>query len=190
MTIYLSQITQASFKMIKPVVFCLSILMIPSFLQAQEKDAYDKKYEWKTRQEILYGVYIPKDVNEALLQLNKLIDEESKAKFKSLPEAEVNSKLFFSLGRWITYNWSLYDGSRLAVYMQNMGIYHPDDMAGFIITVYHRSLNQKPLEIKQLMKFYQEKNQKEKEKRQKRGTILFEEKRQLEKPEEGKNGGN
>ena len=72
------------------------------------------------------------------LVLNKLTDAESKTKFKSMPEEEAVSKLFFSLGRWISYNWSFHDGSRLAVNLQKMGIYRPEDMSRFIMILFHR----------------------------------------------------
>lgn len=169
----------------KLAITAFLFFLLPHICEAQEKDQYDKKYDWRIRQEVLYGVYIPKDVGEAILQLNKLTDEESKNKFKAIPEEQVTEKLFFSLGRWITHNWGLFEGSRLSVYMQGIGVHHPDDMARFIITAYHRSLNKKPLEIKQLIEFYQEKAKKRKEERMKRGTILHEETRQREKPEGG-----
>jgi hypothetical protein len=147
-------------------------------LRAQQvKDAFEKNYEWRIRQEYLYEVYIPKDVPDAFTQLNRLIEEPSKAKFKTMTEEEAAKKLFFSLGRWITHNWGLYEGSRLSYHIQQMGIHHPDDMTRFIIIAYHRSLTQKPLEIKELIKKFQEKETLEKETRAKRGTILYEEKR-------------
>jgi hypothetical protein len=150
-------------------------------------DPYQDKYEWRIRQEVLYGVYIPKDVNEVLLQMNKLVDEPSKAKFKQLTEEEATHKLFFSLGRWMTHNWGLYEGSRLSVHLQSLGIHHPDDMVRFLVMIFHRSLNRKPLEIKALIKFYQEKNEQNKQERLRKGTILHEEKRKATKPAGEKN---
>ncbi|MEK7253881.1 MAG: hypothetical protein AAB316_03995, partial [Bacteroidota bacterium] len=51
-------------------------LILPAFLFSQEveENLSDPGYEWRIRQEILFNVYIPKDVNEAFAQLNKLID--------------------------------------------------------------------------------------------------------------------
>ena len=45
-----------------------------------------EKYEWRLRQDVLYGTYIPKDVNEVLLELNKKID----AKIKELGGGQQN----------------------------------------------------------------------------------------------------
>lgn len=163
------------------VLFSLTLL-------SQTTDPYEKKYQWRIKQEVLYGVYIPKDINDALLQLNKLIDKESKSKFKSMPEEQAVHKLFFSFGRWMTHNWSLYDGSRLSVYLQNMGIHHPDDMVRFIIRVYHRSLNKKDLGIKELLEEIQDREAARKAERRKKGVIIYEEKRKVKKEETDKNG--
>ncbi|HFA47836.1 MAG TPA: hypothetical protein ENJ95_02320 [Bacteroidetes bacterium] len=164
------------------------ISAIPVLCISQEEDPYQKKYEYRIRQQVLYGVYIPKDVTEALVQLNKLTDEESKAKLKTMSEKDVVDKLFFSFGRWMTYNWSFYEGSRLSVNLRSMGIYDPDDMARFLMIVFHRSLNKKPLEIKELLKGFHGKEKNAKAERRKKGTVIYEEKRQREKPPEGGNG--
>lgn len=163
------------------MLFLLSI----SICEAQEKDEYDEKYDWRIRQEVLYGTYIPRDVSDAIIRLNQLTDEESKKKYMSIPEEQVTHALFFSLGRWITHNWGLFEGSRLSVSMQAMGIHHPDDMARFIMVVFHRSLLKEPLEIKELVELFEEKNQKEKEERLKSGTIIHEETRKVDKPAGG-----
>ena len=173
-------------------------LIIPLFLciantmQSQTTDTIPgrsekEKYDWRLRQSVLYGTYIPKDVNEVLLELNKKIDSKSKAKFAAVSENEAATKLFFSLGRWMTYNWSLYEGSRLSKYMQDLGIHHPDDMVRFFIIVYHRSLTKQPLEVKELVAKFTEKEAEEKRKRLEKGTILHEEKKKVDKPSDNKN---
>jgi hypothetical protein len=164
-------------------IFCLLFLVMPTLLTAQQKnnkDPYQEKYEWRLRQEVLYGTYIPKDVNDVFMELNKKIDQPSKNKFKSLPEEQATSKLFFSLGRWMTHNWGLYEGSRLSKHLQDFGIYHPDDMVRFLIIAYHRSLNQKPLQIKELLETFHKKNEAMHEQRIQDGTIIFEQKQKLD----------
>ncbi len=161
----------------------LILLTLPVALCAQKeqpKDPYQEKYEWRLRQEVLYGSYIPKDVNEVFVELNKKMDQASKNKFKSMPEAVAATKLFFSLGRWMTHNWGLYEGSRLSKYMQDMGVFHPDDMVRFLIIAYHRSINQKPLEIKSLLKVFHEKNAAQQEQRINDGTIIFEQTKKVD----------
>ncbi|MCF8244790.1 MAG: hypothetical protein K9J37_09815 [Saprospiraceae bacterium] len=146
-----------------------------------------EKYNWRLRQSVLYGTYIPKDVNEVMLELNKKIDAKSKAKLAAVSEDEAATKLFFSLGRWMTHNWSLFEGSRLSKYMQDLGIHHPDDMVRFFIIVYHRSLTKQPMEVKELVVKFNDKEEAEKQERLKNGTILHEEKKKLDKPNDSKN---
>ncbi len=147
----------------------------------------EEKYAWRLRQEVLYGTYIPKDVNEVILELNKKIDAKSKAKLVAVTEDEAATKLFFSLGRWMTHNWSLFEGSRLSKYMKDAGIHHPDNMVRFFIIVYHRSLSKKPLEVKELFAKYTAIEEEEKKKRMEGGTILHQEKKKVDKPNNVKN---
>ncbi len=111
------------------------------------------------------------------VELNKKTAQESRQALKNAGEEEAARKLHFSLGRWIIYNWGFYEGSRLSHYLKGLGVSHPDDQAKFIITTYHRYLNNVPLAVKDLADFYREKRQKILEERKKKGTILYEEKR-------------
>lgn len=61
-------------------------------------------------------------------------------------------------------NWGLWSGSRLAKYFNEMGIFHPDDMSGIILTSFHRHLNGKDLQLDQQIKYYQEYWEREKKK--------------------------
>ena len=150
----------------------------------ENKEEYEQAYQKRITQEYLFEVYIPADLTDAFIQLNKLIDEPSKLKFKSLEEEEAANRLFFSLGRWIMHNWGFYGGSRLSHFLRELGISHPEDMARFIIITYHRNLNRKPLDVKPLLERFQAERKKEVEERRKEGTILSEETRKV-----GKGGG-
>ena len=102
-----------------------------------------------------------------------------------MTEHEAASKLLFN---WIIHNWGLYDGSRLTKYMNELGIFDPDDMAGFLIIAYHRSLNKKPLEIKELVKTFQDKAAQRKKERMERGKVIFEKTEKRDTPPPAKNG--
>ncbi len=159
--------------------------LLPTSLSAQkppENDAeFEKAYKRRIRQEQLFGVYIPKDLTQAFIELNRKIDKESQAKFKAIPELEAERKLFFSLGRWIIHNWGFYGGSRLSEYMKTQfDVHHPEDMASFIIIAYHRNLKREPLNIKQLVEYFAEKKAKEKAAQQAKGKVIFEETRKRE----------
>ena len=144
-------------------------------------DPYEAAYQKRIKKERIFGVYIPKDLTECFIELNKKIDDADKAKFKSRSEEEVAKKLHFSLGRWMIHNWSFYEGSRLSVFLKNLGISYPDDMARFIIITYHRNLNKKPLKVKEMVEFYKEKAKKEQEERKKSSKIIHEETRKRQK---------
>ncbi len=143
-------------------------------------DQYEQEYQERIRKEYLFypPVYIPKDLTDAFIQLNKLIDAASRQKFKAMPEASVQSKLYFSFGRWITQNWGFYGGSRLSHFLKNLGVHHPEDMAAFIMITYHRNLNKKPLDVKELITSFQSKRDKEWNDQRIRGTVIHEETRQ------------
>jgi len=144
------------------------------------EEQFQKNYEKRIKKERLYGVYIPKDLPDAFVQLNKLTPREAKANFKNVPEEVAVKKLHFSLGRWIIHNWGFYEGSRLSHHLKKVGVSHPDDQARVIITTYHRYLNKQPLESKKVAEFYAEKRRKELEERKKKGSVLSKEVRKKE----------
>ncbi len=118
------------------------------------KAEYEKAYKRRIAQEYLNGVYIPKNLTDVFYHLNKLTQEEDIKKFKAATEEEVEVKLFPSLGRWMIHNWGFYSGSRLSHYLKSVGLTHPEDMARFLMVTYHRSLNDKPLDVKPLVLGY------------------------------------
>ncbi len=167
------------------LLFCFSLLMT-DVITAQigppnNEEEFRKMYQRRIQREVLYGVYIPKDLADAFNQLNKKIDKESKQKFKNTPEEDASRKLHFSLGRWMIVNWSFYEGSRLSHYLRKLGASHPDDMVQLVIRTYHRYLNKKPLEVKSLVESYQKKRKDEiLEKRKSAETISIEKKKREE----------
>jgi hypothetical protein len=174
-------------------VFQLAYAQPPGTVSAQlkarqEEDAqnsFEDDYDYRVRQQQLYGVYIPKDLADAFQQLNQKTDAESRRKFAGMSEEDARHKLHFSLGRWIIHNWGFYGGSRLTKYLNDIGIFNPDDMARFIILTYHRELNDKPLGVKELVEDFKAVRAAEKEKRLQEATILYEETRK--RPEKENN---
>ncbi len=142
---------------------------------------FEKNYAWRIRQERLDGVYIPRDLVNSFEELNRLIDAGAKQKFKEAPEEEAFHKLYFSLGRWIIQKWGFYEGSRLSHYLRNLGVFHPEDMAKVVIVSYHRYLNKTPLELKAQITAIQEQRKKEHEERIKKGTVISEQRKKIER---------
>ena len=139
-----------------------------------QKDLYQKEYEERIRKTDLNGVYIPKDLFDAMEQLDKLIDEPSKAKFKQVSEEEAVRKLYFSLGRWIWVNWSLLDGSRLSEYFREYGLHHGEDIATLIIRSYHRKINGKDIAFREQIDALKAKYEAEKERLHQRSKATLE----------------
>lgn len=141
----------------------LFLILLPTTLPAQfsgppnNAEEYEEQYRWRIRQTRLQGVYIPKDLPDALQELTRLSDESSRTSFKLAPEADIYRELFHGLGRWIRKNWGFNGGSRLTEALKPLGISHPDDLAQLIVVVWHRELNGKPHELRTLVETIQEK---------------------------------
>lgn len=163
---------------------CLAVVGSQTALSAQQQPAlpnneqeFEQQYQERIKKEILNGVYIPKNLDDAIAQLNKLISPDSKVKIKAIPEDSVCMYLHGRLGQWMILNWGFYGGSRLSHYLRSAGVTYPDDMADFLILAYHRHLNGKPVNIKELVILFKEKRKKAFEAEKKTRTILHTEKR-------------
>lgn len=152
---------------------------------ANNEQEFEKQYQERIRKDKLNGVYIPKNLDDALLQLDKLISAESKQKILAIPEDSVCMALHNRLGQWMITNWGFYGGSRISHYLRSAGITYPDDMADFLIMAFHRKLNGKPVGIKELAIAFREKRKKDWEKEKKEGKVIHEEKRKKTPPKTG-----
>ncbi|MEJ8802283.1 DUF6794 domain-containing protein [Pontibacter sp. H249] len=110
------------------------------------------------------GVYIPKNLEESLKQIDTFWNDSTKQEVAEWTEDELIGKALHGFGTWIRNNWGLWGGSRLSEYFHKMGVHHPDDMSGIILTSYHRKITGKPLEVQaqvQHIKQYWKKAEKE-----------------------------
>lgn len=114
-------------------------------------------YQENIKKDYINDVYIPIDLEDAYVELDRLASPEAIARFKSAPEKAVAEKLHFGLGKWIMVNWNLYEGSRYSHFLRGMGISHPDDMVQFTIVSFYRFKNGTPLELEKRAKEYQTK---------------------------------
>ena len=118
-------------------------------------------------------VYIPKDLNDCFVELEKMLSPELLKEMKSGKEEHMII-YHMSLGIWMRNNWGFWGGSRLSRYFNSIGIRHPDDMSGIIFTSFWRHLNNKPIDLSEQVKYYQdywkklEKEQKAEEEKEKR----------------------
>lgn len=149
---------------------------------ANNEQEFEKQYQTRIKMDKLNNVYIPKNLDDALLQLEKLTSPESRIKFRSIPEDSVCLYMHNRLGQWIILNWGFYGGSRLSHYLRSAGITYPDDMADFLILAYHRKLHDKPVGIKELAITFREKRKKAFEAEKKKGKVIHEETRKKNRP--------
>lgn len=161
---------------------------IPYLLSAQQYTPpandreFERQYQERIAKDRLNGIYIPRNLDDALAQLDKLSSPESKKVFMSIPEDSVCAYMHNRLGQWMIVNWSFYEGSRLSNYLRSAGVSYPDDMADFLILAFHRHLHQQPVTIKEFAVYFKEKRKADWEKERREGKVLKEEVRQLPKP--------
>ena len=107
----------------------------------------DKQVKWVSSYyalvdaDTIKGVYIPKNIEDCFLTLNRILDMETIETIKSLPHRDSTNHLHFSLGMYLRNNWGLWGGSRLSHYFETRGVQHPDSMSGLIIEYYYDWLN-------------------------------------------------
>lgn len=98
--------------------------------------------------------YIPKNLNEAISQLDILSTGKDKKDIFDMTEEEYTVSSHFSTGLWIRNGWGLWSGKELAKYFNKIGIFHPDDMSGIILCCYYRHLHNQDYKLVEQIKTY------------------------------------
>lgn len=116
-------------------------------LARQEKQQVEIKerqeYARRLTLETINNVYIPKNLEDCFLQLDKLLSEIDKKEMQALPKRDNMIQYHLGLGMWIRNNWGLWGGSRLQKYFNDRGITHPDEMSSIILEYYYDWLSGK-----------------------------------------------
>ncbi|MEL6973488.1 MAG: DUF6794 domain-containing protein, partial [Bacteroidota bacterium] len=178
-----------------PVAFVAVLLLTGQVGYSQSQPAateeqHEQSYDWRVRQEMLYGVYIPRDLGEVFTQLNRLSEADDRANFRMLNERDAATKPFFGLGRWMSHNWGFYGGSRLTAYLNQLNLFHPDDMTRFLLIMYHRHLNKNPLDPQPVVEgLLTARKEYEQNRLLENGEVLQETTRQLAVPPQSAAGG-
>ena len=141
--------------MIKNLIISGIFLICAEITFAQNTaEEYLKNYENRIKQERINDVYIPKDLKDAMRELDRLTNKKAAAKLKTSPEDTIASKLHFSLGRWMQLHWGLEEGSRLSHYLKSKGLTYPDDMMDFLIRCWYRHINNLSIDDHKLIQKY------------------------------------
>ncbi len=174
-------------------LFCLAVFsywaMSPAFSQkepyrpADTEEEFQRRYQERIKKDQLNGVYIPKNLDEAIAELYKWTDESQRQRIRALPEDSVCMRLHSKLGQRMIFDWSFYEGSRLSHYLRSAGVTYPDDMADFLLLAFHRRLNNRPIEVRQLATYFKDKRKKEWQERLKKGEVIHQEVRKRPRPD-------
>ena len=103
----------------------------------QERIKQRQEFERRLTLESINGVYIPANLGECFVELDKQLSEIDKNEMTAMPHRDNMIIYHHGLGTWIRNNWGLWGGSRLQKYFTARGITHPDDMSGVILDYYH-----------------------------------------------------
>ncbi len=99
--------------------------------------------------------FIPEDLDGCISELLRTVGSDEIEKFKN--GAEKDTVIYhFGTGMAMRNNWGLWAGSRLAKWFNSIGINHPYDMSGIIMTSLWRHLNGQSLGLDEQVKYYQE----------------------------------
>ncbi|TKC09685.1 DUF6794 domain-containing protein [Pedobacter frigoris] len=125
-----------------------------SYKQQERKLEAENAIRYST--DSLNGVYIPKDLEECFLQINSFWPDSTRNNVRQWAEDIFGARAHLGFGMWVRNNWGLWGGSRLSAYFNNLGIDHPDEMSGVILTSYHRKLNNKSIDLQQQLEAIRE----------------------------------
>lgn len=96
---------------------------------------------------------VPANLEECFAALEKMLKKEDLEALRKGTERDMY-KHHLGLGMGLRNSWGLWGGSPLAQYFGGLGIHHPDDMSGIILTSFWRHLNGKPLELEAQVAYY------------------------------------
>lgn len=102
-----------------------------------EREAYKKQIVADS----LNGLYIPKNIEECFIELNKILKAKDIETIKNLENRSKTISYHDGFGMWLRNNWGLWGGSRLQQYLIGKGLRHPDDMSAIILEFYYDWLN-------------------------------------------------
>lgn len=114
------------------------------------QDSTDK---FNSTAEYINGIYIPNDLNDAIIALDSFLDDDYKQKinsYKTVDDLAFNEK--FRLGTRISRRWELWGSSRIAIFFKENGINLYKKMSLIILVAYYYDLNNKPVNIYEIIK--------------------------------------
>lgn len=96
-----------------------------------------QEYQENSTKDTINGVYIPLDLHDCFLQLDKVLMIEQRNQINNLPDKDATRELHNTIGKWIRDNWELWRGSRLLTWFKSKKVAHPDRISAFILKYYY-----------------------------------------------------
>ena len=126
---------------IRLLVFIAVFFSAIANLSAQTKKV-EKYGDVYSLSEKISGVYIPKDMEDAMRELDGILSDEEKSRLK---EVGSGIELHFGLGMWLRNNWGLWVNSRLVAALEKAGrtFFDADGVSLHICCAYLDHLNGK-----------------------------------------------
>lgn len=93
--------------------------------------------------ERIHGIYIPRNLGECFVELDKLLSEIDKNEIRALPKRDDMIQYHLGLGMWMRNNWGLWGGSRLYKYFHDKAMTDPEDMSSIVLFYYYDWLTDK-----------------------------------------------
>ncbi len=133
------------------------IILTNQNLNAQRKKTkkeLKKEHIQNITKDSINGIYIPIDLDDCFRQIDGFWADSIKTEVKKMSEDEFTVNTHFGMGMWMRNNWKLWGGSRLSKYFNDLGVFHPDDMSGIILTSYYRYLLKLDVKLEEQIKGY------------------------------------
>jgi len=99
---------------------------------------------------------IPNNLNAAIAMVGSFIDGHEQQMAKAMAEDAFVGSAHHGLGRYIRNEWGLWKDFALAQWFKGIGIEHPEDMSGIILTSFHRGLTGKDRDLEGQIKYYRD----------------------------------
>ena len=109
-------------------------------------------------------IKIPTNLSECFDELDIIFgaaSENDQEWVKTSNEEDFMADTHHSLGQWIRNEWGLWSkNTALYMLLNEMGLWHADDMSSIILTSYHRKKNNKELQlenqVRESLKFWKD----------------------------------
>lgn len=105
--------------------------------RTQAIESLKMEYKRNVLLDSINGVYIPRNLEDCFVQIDKILKVYEKENIKNLKDNSEMVKYQLGFGMWLRNNWSLWHGSRISKYFNERGIDDPESMSSIILSYYY-----------------------------------------------------